>query len=210
MIEQDEHLLTIEVAGKPEPQGSTTAFVPLDKRGFPFARGGRNSDGSYRAGSVVVNITSDNPKLKKWRKAVAEAAAAACGKDWVPIVGEALSVETHFFLERPEGHWGTGRNAHLLKESSPAAPIVIPDIDKLVRAVLDGLSGVVYEDDKLVTCAPPEKHYAVPTRESDGLGAWIVVRRRAVQTAASLPAEERERYVAPEAPDVDASQLALA
>lgn len=210
MIDRDEHLLTIEVAGKPQPQGSTAVFVPLDKRGYPLARGGRNRDGSYRPGSVIANVTSDNPKLKGWRKAVAAAAGEAMKREGLELLEEVgLSLEVHFFMERPEGHWRTGRYAHLLKDSAPAAPITIPDIDKLLRAVMDGLSGVVYSDDKLVNAAPPEKHYALPTAESDGLGVWITVRRRAVQTADELPAEERERYVAPTAPEADAAQLAL-
>lgn len=207
-MSEGEELLRVVVFGDPQPQGSVTAFVPLDRAGYPLARGGRNRDGSYRKGSVVVNLTSDNPKLKGWRKTV----AAAAGAKWEgePIEGESLEVETHFFMERPKNHWGTGRNAHLLKDWAPAAPLTIPDVDKLQRAILDALTGVVYKDDNLVTCAPPEKHYAVPSQSGDGQGVRVIVRRRVQQTALDLPPEERERYVPPTAQDADDSQVALA
>jgi Holliday junction resolvase RusA-like endonuclease len=204
----DERLLIFEVDGKPEPQGSATAFVPLDGRGFPMARGGRNADGSYRKGSVIVNITSDNAGLKKWRRCVEEAAREAWGDGRPPIEETSLRVEAHFFLKRPEGHWRTGRYSHLLKDDAPAAPTTIPDADKLLRAVLDGMSGVVYKDDALVTCAPPEKHYAVPNgTEHEGQGVTIVVSRRAAQTALDLPEDQRVRWV-PEHVE-DPSQLVL-
>jgi Holliday junction resolvase RusA-like endonuclease len=196
----DEHLLTFQALGKPEPQGSATAFVPTDKRGQPIRRPG---------GSIVVNVTSDNPALKKWRKAIAKCAASAWG-DRPPIADEALRVECDFFLKRPEGHWGTGRNAHLLKDSAPAKPTTIPDVDKLLRAVLDGLTDVVYRDDSLVTSAPPAKHYAVPNESHNGQGVRVTVYRCAIQSALDLPIAERTRFVVATPAEVDDAQLAIA
>lgn len=196
----DEHLLTFTVLGKCEPQGSATAFVPTTKNGQPIRREG---------GSIVVNITSDNPALKKWRGEIEKAARRAWGAR-PPIEEESLYVEVCFFLKRPEGHWRSGRNAHLLKDDAPAHPITIPDVDKLLRAILDGMSGVVYKDDALVTKAPPEKRYAVPSEGNDGRGVRVMVYRRAQQTALDLPAEERERFVEPAPVEADPSQLALA
>jgi Holliday junction resolvase RusA-like endonuclease len=197
-------LVSFQVLGKPEPQGSAKAWVPTDKAGNPYRRSGGRTPG----GSIVVNVTSDNPELKKWRgRVAAEAEKAWLGREVLEDVS--LEVEVHFFLKRPENHWRTGRNAHLLRDSAPAAPVVIPDADKLLRGVLDGLTGVVYKDDSLVTRCPPEKHYAVPVRGGDGVGCRIIVRRRVEQTALDLPADERERYVEPVAAEVDASQLAV-
>lgn len=186
-------LVEFEVPGKCEPQGSTTAFVPLDKRGYPLARGGRRSDGSYRHGSVIVNITSDNPALKRWRKGVAAAAVSVWKQ---PVLKDvSLMLELDFYLKRPEGHWGTGRNAHLLKDSAPAAPLVVPDVDKITRAIFDALTGVVYSDDSRVTLGIMEKRYAVPSVEGDGVGVRVAVYRRAMQSACDLPVEQRERWV---------------
>ena len=182
-----ELLLEIVVAGKPEPQGSTRAFVPTSKRGQPIRR---------PDGSVVVNVTSDNPALKKWREKVAAAARAKWqGK---PVDGISLMVEADFFVRRPENHWGTGRNAHALKDWAPAAPLMVPDSDKLLRAALDSLTGVVYRDDSLVTLAITEKHYAIPGERNDGQGVILKVLRRDAQTAVDLPEAERVRHVARE------------
>lgn len=205
----DERLLIFDVDGKPEPQGSVTAFVPLDKRGYPLARGGRNRDGSYRNGSVIVNLTSDNRALKAWRKKIEEAAREAWGDGRPPMEDVSLKVEAHFFLRRPEGHWRTGRYRHLLKDDAPAAPLTIPDADKLLRAVLDGMTGIVYKDDSLITCGPPEKHYAVPNgSEHEGQGVTVVVYRRERQTALDLPEDQRVRWVPDEAP-AEQERLAL-
>lgn len=177
-------LVRFQVLGKCEPQGSARAFVPTGKNGQPIRR---------PDGSIVVNITSDNPALKAWRKKIAAAAEAAW--DQPPLEGVSLMVEALFFLKRPEGHYRTGRYAHLLKDDAPAAPLVIPDHDKLLRAALDGLTGIVYKDDALVTCSIPDKHYAVPTEHGDGRGMILTVLQRPAQTALDLPEEQRQRYL---------------
>lgn len=210
----DERLLIFDVDGEPEPQGSATAFVPLDRNGFPMARGGRKPDGSYRKGSVIVNVTSDNPDLKKWRKAVAQAAREAMEAAGLATITEkvSLAVEAHFFMERPEGEWGTGRNARHLKANARAAPVVIPDVDKLARAALDGMSEIVYKDDAVVTRLVAEEHYAVPDgSEYQGVGVTIAVYRRAAQTAADLPNDQVIRWVPARDGEgsEDAPQLAL-
>jgi Holliday junction resolvase RusA-like endonuclease len=207
----DTLLLDMFVPGKCEPQGSATAFVPL-KDGWPMARGGRLPDGRYRHGSVIVNVTSDNAKLKGWRAHVEQAAIEYWGDGREPLDDVDLAVECDFYLKRPEGHWGTGRNAHLLKDGQPARPRSIPDVDKLLRAILDGLSEIVYRDDSLVTAAPPEKHYAIPDgTEHQGCGVRIRVFRRAVQLTDDLPPEQRVRVVPGQAPAAeDEAQLALA
>jgi len=46
-------------------------------------------------------------------------------------------------------------------------PFIRPDIDKLARAVLDGLTGVAYEDDEQVVKLTATKEYG------DNQGVWI-------------------------------------
>lgn len=207
----DTLLLDLFVPGKPEPQGSATAFIPLGKDGYPSVRFGQRR-GPYKHGQIVVNVTSDNANLKGWRAAIADAAEEAwLGRDLLDEVS--LAVECDFYLKRPEAHWGTGKNAHLLKDDQPAAPLTIPDCDKLLRAVLDGMTGSIYRDDSLVTACPPEKHYAVPDGSPhQGVGVRIRVYRRAVQLSQDLPIEQRTRVVptATPAADADDGQLALA
>ena len=55
-------------------------------------------------------------------------------------------------------------------------PYVRPDLDKLIRAVLDGLTGVAYEDDQQVVCISAQKAYGetegvhIKIKERNGLG----------------------------------------
>lgn len=73
---------------------------------------------------------------------------------------EAVAVALRFGLPRPKGHWGTGRNADRLKPSAPAWPATKPDVDKLERAVLDALTGVLWADDSQVVILSADKVYS--------------------------------------------------
>ena len=68
-----------------------------------------------------------------------------------------------FWLPRPKGHFGTGKNAGKLKKSAPLYCSTKPDLDKLLRAVCDALwqSGVL-SSDALITKITSEKRYGDP------------------------------------------------
>lgn len=117
------------VPGTPRPQGSHRAFVM------------RGRDGKHHA-----RVTSDNPKLKPWRHAVAEAALALRAQCLGPH--EAVRLLAVFALRRPKSHYGkTGLNA--LGRSRPY-PTSKPDADKCTRAIGDALKGIAYHDDACV------------------------------------------------------------
>lgn len=118
------------VPGIPAPQGSKFAAIRGD-----------------RAYVVDANVK----KLKAWRWLVTSNA-----RELVEPGGEHLpaAVLLVFTLPRPKYHYGTGRNAGTLKERYESAGMdKKPDIDKLARAVLDGLTdaGNVFRDDSQVT-----------------------------------------------------------
>ncbi len=161
-------LLELTVPGKPEPQGSVRAFVP-QKGGQPMHR---------PDGSIIVNLTSDNPALKRWRRDVREAALPL--RPVVQRRGTAVEVDVTFCLARPLNQMGTGRNALVVKDHAPAAPVVLPDVDKLCRALLDALTDVVFEDDSQVVELRARKAYAEPGCEPC---TRVVVRLCEAQTA---------------------------
>jgi hypothetical protein len=191
-------VLELVVSGPAQQQGSVKTFVPT-RNGEPLRRAG---------GSVVVNVTTDNAALSKWRKRVAEQAREALGAEpsftgraW-PLEGVGFRVQEIAYFRRPDGHYGTGRNAASLKPAAPARPIVrssnaesAPDVDKLLRACFDALSGVVWKDDAQVTDVVGRKRFAVPTPDGDGVRAVILVWLNDVQTAGDLPEGERTRFV---------------
>lgn len=101
-------------------------------------------------------IEASGDKLKRWRKAIAaECTKAAQGNLWLGPV----EVEVDFYLPRPPS----------VKQSKRWHPIVPPDLDKLCRAVLDGIGqgpsgktgdGMIWGDDSQVVSLIARKHYA--------------------------------------------------
>lgn len=127
------------VLGLPAPQGSKT-FVPT-------AAGGRSKE-------------SNEAKLKPWRAAVTAAAHEAM--DGRQLRTGPLELRVTFVFPRLATHFGTGRNAGRLKPSAPLYVRVRPDVDKLMRAIGDALTGVVFRDDGQIVIAHLEKHYGDP------------------------------------------------
>lgn len=185
-------ILDAWVPGSPKPKGSLQTFVPHygDNHADPALRGQpvRRDDGG-----IVVNVVEDNAKTKRWMRDVA--ATALDGMRLDPSEGIALDIEIATFLRRPEGHYGTGSNARFVKPIAPAYPIAerSGDVDKLARAILDALSGVVMKTDATVRRLEVTKDYAVPTEDGDGLGARIRVFAAEAQIAQELPLEQRVR-----------------
>jgi Holliday junction resolvase RusA-like endonuclease len=172
-------LLTFVVRGEPIPQGSKVA-LPI--RG---QKGGR---------PIVVN---DNEKvLKPWRKAVAAAAAAAVeyarsGGAEFPVDGPLL-VDVVFTMPKPQG----------APKTRITYPAVRPDVDKLLRAILDSLdSADVFVDDGRVVRAVATKAYpAEHVRALDELGVHVIVTRYPLPDDVDLdslcPAPRRARPAA--------------
>lgn len=123
------------VYGRPEPQGSTRAFIPK--------------------GWTRPTITSDNKKLKPWRQEITRAAMDALGDTSLPAIGRELPVALRldFYLARPQS-----LQKRILR------PIKKPDADKLIRAVLDSLTGSLFVDDSQVVQLMVGKWFGQPER----------------------------------------------
>lgn len=129
-------MIKFSVNGTPKPKGS--GFVVNPKGGGVFS--------------------PRDKATTSWTEAVRSETQRACE---VPIPGP-VRVALAFRLTRPKGHYRTGRNAHLLKDTASAYPESKPDIDKLVRSVLDGLkNGGAYWDDAQVVALAAVKGYAL-------------------------------------------------
>lgn len=132
--------LAFDVRGLPVPQGSVRAFV----------RGGR---------AVVAAVRQP---LAAWRGAVAgEARLAMLDADTPPI---AVPVVVHlwFRMPRPASHYlpaGRRRAVRELRIDAPEYAPTTPDLDKLVRAVFDAMTAVVFRDDSLVVRLVAQKRY---------------------------------------------------
>jgi Holliday junction resolvase RusA-like endonuclease len=153
--------LTVTVTGRPKTKGSAASFVP------------RRRDGSLvtRANGQPMVVQATDADAKAWAAAISDACAREMALGCVDLIrSAAVRIELTFVLPRGKGHFGTGRNAGLLKDSAPAFPAVRPDVDKLTRNVLDAMKGVVYGDDGQVTELLVRKVFGEPARLE--IGVW--------------------------------------
>jgi Holliday junction resolvase RusA-like endonuclease len=98
-----------------------------------FVRGGR------------AYITTTNKNLHSWRDLIRVVAQEYAGT----VHTQAISITATFFMPKPK--------------SAPKKKIRMtkrPDLDKLIRSVLDALTGTLYKDDSQVDVLCVEKRYA--------------------------------------------------
>lgn len=122
-------MISFFVPGIPIPKGSARAFVVKGR----------------------AIITAANAKTKPWEQAIRSAAhEAGC----TPVKC-AVAVHAIFWFPRPKGHYGKKG----VKVSAPFEYTKKPDVDKALRALLDGLTGVAFVDDSQVHCVSGHKRY---------------------------------------------------
>jgi crossover junction endodeoxyribonuclease RusA len=145
----------VTVHGTPGPQGSKT----------------RNAAGALYESSA---------KVKPWREAVKSAALdiLAYDESWQPI-RQAVRLEVVFTLPQPKHHYGTGRNAGVVKPSAPRFPTGKPDTDKLLRSTQDALkdAGVVLDDSVVTDTAAAKRYVLTGVDALSHPGAVIRIRR---------------------------------
>ena len=129
--------------------------------------------GSKRAVSIGgrARMIEDNKRTAPWRATVTDRAREHFTE---PILGP-VDVHVVFYFPRPASHYGTGRNARVLKPSAPVfRKATKPDIDKLLRAVLDGLTDAgAWRDDSQVASVQAVKRWS--DDGTAGAHIWLTV-----------------------------------
>lgn len=148
-------------AAKAEGSSMTTTsfFVP----GTPAPQGSKKHVGN----GVMIESSKH---LKLWRAKVAWAAKQHIK---APRAG-AIRLDLHFVMPRPKSHYGTGRNADKLKTYAPASHVQKPDLDKLVRAVGDALTGVAYVDDSQTVGGSHMKRWTYGLGDPPGVRITVI------------------------------------
>ncbi|MCK4624038.1 MAG: RusA family crossover junction endodeoxyribonuclease [Phycisphaerae bacterium] len=136
-------ILTFTVPGNPATKGSMRAV-------------------KHSVTGEAIMMHSAPKGLATWTASIRLAAASEYGPQH-PVSG-AVHVSACWHLARPKGHYRTGRNAGTLKPSAPKHPTAKrDDLDKLARALLDALTGIVYADDSQVVTLNASKRYTIGT-----------------------------------------------
>lgn len=135
--------LRFEVIGEPVPQGSMVAIQSRNP-------GHENRPPFLKPGNEA--------KLKPWRQEIANAATIAATDEQKLPKTEPVAVTILFVMPKPKA----GRYSYPVQG----------DVDKLVRAVLDGMTGVIYDDDTQVTNLAAVKRYAL---EGETVRALVTV-----------------------------------
>ena len=124
------------------------AYLEVFVEGSPVPQGSFRHVGNGR-------IISANPKLNSWRQTIADQVSQ---KTAVRLIDESCVVRLVFTLPRPKS----------VPKSRRATPTTKPDLDKLIRAVLDAISLPRYvqllTDDSIVTDIHAAKRYADHTQ----------------------------------------------
>lgn len=94
-------------------------------------------------------VEAAGQRLKTWRKLIAEACTANAVDE---LINGPVRLEVDFYLARP-------KSVSIKKRSLPIVP---PDLDKLIRAVGDGIgqSEVIWKDDSQIVEMVGTKVYA--------------------------------------------------
>jgi len=119
-------LINFSVPGKPRPQGSAK-WIKSKTTGKSFP--------------------VPNEELENWRARVTMFASKAMGE--APPFDRSVVLHAVCRFARPKSHYRTGKYSHILRNDAPAENehFVKPDVDKLERAIMDSMTGVVYHDD---------------------------------------------------------------
>lgn len=129
MIVGDE-VVRFLVPGKPHTQGSKFAFV------------------NKHTGKAQM-LEQDERGLRAWRKEVGAAAKPVMAAARLGVLTGPLWMRCDVLLARPKSHddwtWPLAKNAG--------------DVDKFARAIMDALTGIVYEDDGQVVLLTTTKEY---------------------------------------------------
>jgi Holliday junction resolvase RusA-like endonuclease len=123
-------LLNVFVSGVPAPAGSKTAFA--------FKRAN---------GTLGAAVTDASKRSKPWKQCLA--AVMSEHYDGVPQPTPLGCVMT-FTMPRPLSHYGTKKGERYVKPNAPVRHTSKPDLDKLVRAVFDAGSGLIWTDDHVI------------------------------------------------------------
>lgn len=120
--------------------------------GIPKPAGSKRVVTNRSTGKAYVIDACD--KSRDWKTTVAQCASDAWNGE--PLMTGPIRLTIVFCVARPRAHYGAKGS---LKLSAPTYPTTRPDLTKLVRAIEDALTGVIWRDDAQVVSQTVMKIY---------------------------------------------------
>ncbi len=151
------------VPGVPLPKGSMSGF-PVDRGACADCKPGKPCRARSCFGGRIVGVSvvdQGGKELEAWQEHVFVQALSERNRQGMRPIARpaACEVTMVFVMPRPAGHW-TPMGALTADGRSKLLPSVKPDLDKLARATLDGISRALVEDDAQCCIAHLYETYA--------------------------------------------------
>lgn len=145
--------------------------VNIEVHGCPAPQGSKKAAGMTRTGRVIMRESSR--RVGPWREAVkAVVLAVTDGATLFP--SGPLELIATFRFDRPKAHYGSGRNATVLRADAPHFRAYPPDVEKVVRSTMDALtdSGVIKDDGQFARVKATKTF--VEAHESQGASLFVM------------------------------------
>lgn len=159
----------------------------------PAASQGSKRIGRNRATGAPIPLDA-SPRTRGWRKRLT-AEMRRCAPP--EPLDEPMYLQIEIYVPRPKSHYGTGRNAGLLKPSAPSLPATGLDWDKVARCASDACeaAGWVCNDARFCYGFVMRRYAETPDAERVEVRAWPLreagqVHRQAPLAAPSQGPEE--------------------
>ena len=128
-------------------------FVP----GCPIAQPRIKARGVFAKGKVFAQVYEPGGKASPVRQWKSDIRAEAYKQMGGRLLFGPVCIAVEFYLPRPQ---------RLMRSKDPAGPIphdVKPDIENVLKAFMDSLTGIVYTDDRQVASVLVQKFFAGKT-----------------------------------------------
>ena len=123
-------------------------------KGFPKAQPRVKA---YSRGGKAGVYTPESKALREWRNAVEKVMSRHKDKK----LDGAFSVHLEFYMPRPKSHFRTGKFSHLIKDDAPIDHLTKPDLDNMIKLVLDVMTKSGYwKDDSQVIELSSSKNFS--------------------------------------------------
>lgn len=138
-------------SSSPLPRTSSTPAIDLTVPGQPRGKGRpKFVRATGRAYTDKKTVNAEGEIVDAWNRAGA-----------VRLPDGPLELDVTAVLERPQGHWK--RDGSLSTAGVRSVwPVKKPDVDNIVKLVMDALNGKAYRDDALVVHSVLWKRWANP------------------------------------------------